>query len=265
MLDYFIAILFGIVQGVTEFLPVSSSGHLVLMHLFLDIPVGDELAFDVFLHFASLLAVIYFFRDEIIKLIKGVFKPRSAEQRLSFSLIIGTVPAVIAGLLLDDIIEQYLRNASVVLVMLLVVGLLFFVAEKLGKKNKLLYDVTIALGLFIGIFQVLALIPGTSRSGITIIAGMLLGLKRVDAIKFSFLLSIPIIFGASMKEMVSIPFSQLMMSGEIILYLFSSVATLVTSFFVIKYLIKFASKISLEIFGIYRILLAVILFFLIYF
>ena len=271
-MDYLSAIIFGIIQGITEFLPISSSGHLVVLHKFLDIPIKNELNFDVMLHLASLLAVVIYFYNDILKLIKGFFDfknftNKSVESlkssdnqwsRLSWFIIIATIPAAILGFFLDDLIENILRSLWVVVVMLISIGFLFIFVEKLNKENKDLTSLTWKKSLFIGLAQAIALIPGTSRSGITIIAGIFSGLKKTDAIKFSFLMSVPIIAGANLIKLPQIMQSALALN-EITILIIAFIATFISSILTIKYFLQFAQICSFKFFAYYRFVLAFIL------
>lgn len=262
MFDYISAAIFGLVQGVTEFLPISSSGHLVVLHKFIDLPINNEIAFDVFLHLATLFAVLLFFRKDIFLLIKswfsGIKSEKSDLSRLSWCLILGTIPAVVVGLLFGGYIEKKLHSPTVVSVMLIVVGVLFIVFEKIGKQNADLDKMNFKKALLIGSAQALALVPGTSRSGITIIAGLYTGLKREAAIKFSFLLSILVIAGASIKEIPEIISFNCGINEMFILitaFIFSFFSGVLT----IKYFLRFSRNHSLSTFAFYRFILAVII------
>ncbi len=261
MINYIIAAFFGIVQGITEFLPVSSSGHLVLMHNFFDIPISNELVFDVTLHFATLLAVMYFFRKDIIILIKNwiksIVKKDFSKGKTAWFIILATIPAGLAGVLLEDYIESVFRSLLVVAIMLIAVGILFIVIERMAKQKDKIENMNWKNAFIIGLAQALALIPGTSRSGITILAGLNIGLKRKEAIKFSFLLSIPIILGAFITKVPDLINSNLQ-SDEYMLLAISFVFSYLAGFFAIKYFLKIAEKYTLNMFAYYRFALATI-------
>lgn len=262
MINYFSALVYGIVQGVTEFLPVSSSGHLVVLHEFLKIPLENDLVFDVTLHFATLLAVLYFFRQDIKQLFQGWIqnfgKNKNENGRISWLIILGTIPAALIGFLFADKIELYLRSPKVVIVMLSLVGLAMILVERLSVRQAGFEILTWKKTLLIGLAQALALIPGTSRSGITIIAGMFLGLKRAEAIRFSFLLSAPIIFGAAIKEIPHLIKLNLG-SEELFLIVIAFFSALISGILVIKYFLIFAKRYRLDIFAWYRFALAIML------
>jgi len=256
--------LFGIVQGVTEFLPVSSSGHLVILHkIFPELSI-DPVLFDVSLHLASLLALLYFFRKDIVSLLKAFiysfFGKRSNESRLAWLLFFATIPAALAGFFGESYIENSLRILPVIIFMLALIAVFFIIVEKLAKQKTSWKDIGISQALSIGVAQAFALIPGTSRSGITIIAGLAIGLKRESAVRFSFLLAAPIIFGAGIKKILDLiqDFS-IYNNGDFILIVFGFMASLVSSFLAIKYFVNFSKRNTLKPFAYYRLILAFIL------
>ena len=264
IINYLKAIIFGIVQGATEFLPVSSSGHLIVLHKYLSLPIQDEVMFDVLLHLATLLAVIFFFRNDIKLMLSSWFKSlfgRSDEySRLSWYILIATIPAAVVGVLFGDYIETSLRSIPVVSFMLVFVGLLFIVVEKISVKIKNLNQSSLLNIFFVGLAQSLALVPGTSRSGITIIAGLLTKLKREEAIRLSFLMSIPVIAGATILNLGEL-FSSGINKNEISLLTISFLSALFSAFIAIKYFLKIASRFGLSIFAYYRFVLAFFLMF----
>lgn len=261
-MSYVNAAIYGIVQGITEFLPISSSGHLLILHKFLKLPVTSEIAFDVILHAATLVAVIFYFRKKVLSISISWFKSLSGnsneDSRIGWFLIIATVPAGLAGFFLEDLLENKLRSIYVVIIMLIIVGVLFIIMEKFSRKTGDYKDLNWKNVLFIGMAQAIALIPGTSRSGITTIAGLGVGLKREAAIRFSFLLSIPIIVGASIKKIPPV-FSGGLAGNEIDLIIISFIFSLASGFLAIKFLIKYSRSHSLNIFAYYRFALAFLL------
>ena len=261
-MEYISIIIYGIIQGITEFLPISSSGHLVILHNIFPLNFINEVSFDVFLHLASLSAVIYFFRKDIWKIFNGWIKSFSGqkndEARLAWMIIIATIPAALAGYFLENLIENKLRSLLVLIFMLIFVAFLFIFFEKKGTFKKTSKDISFKDAFIIGLAQALALIPGTSRSGITIIAGLSLGLKRIEAIRFSFLMSVPIIFGAFLSKLPSI-LNNLNFQDSFLLLILAFFSTFITAFFVIKYFLHFAEKHTLVPFAYYRITLAIIL------
>jgi len=262
---YFNYIISGVIQGITEFIPVSSSGHLVILHRMLPIDNNNELAFDVLLHLATFIAVIWFFRKEIIILIKSWLRSFAGKydnnSRIAWLIILATIPAGLTAYFFENLIETKFRSPFLVVIMLILVGALFIIFEKISYKKNSINDLSWASSLFIGIFQSLALIPGTSRSGITIIAGLWAKLKRQEAVKFSFLLSLPITLAAIIKKFPQVIFSQELISTPLILSFF---AALITGILSIKYLLNYSKNNKLNIFAYYRFALAIliILFFL---
>lgn len=192
-------IILGAVQGVTEFLPVSSTGHLILARELLGMEQGGGLAFDAFLHLATALAVIIFFRNDWISILRSalLFIRRKelppSDRTLLFALALGTLPAVLLGLLLADPIETLFRSPSLLAGIIFLGSILMLMAEWLARPRQ---ELSVGRGFCIGWFQALALFPGMSRSGATISGGLLLGLTREEAARFAFLLSLPVILGA---------------------------------------------------------------------
>lgn len=203
----FSALILGVVQGITEFLPISSTGHLVLMRSLLDAGGVHALAFDAVLHLATAGAVIVYFWRDLLTLLHAFLRhigrmPVNARDiGLVWALLVGTIPAVIAGLLLEDLMETLFRTPLVVAGVLVFGSILFAAAEwHYARSAKRITAITIRAGLLIGLFQTLALIPGMSRSGATIVGGMFLGLSRTDATRFAFLLAVPVMLGAGAKK-----------------------------------------------------------------
>ncbi len=259
------SILAGVVQGLTEFLPVSSSGHLVLFHDLFKFNLPDDLAFDVVLHLGTLAALVLFFWKDIRRyleawlqsLVKWDLK-NNIDQRLSWYLLLATIPAAIAGYFLESSIETVFRSTFLVALMLVIVGILLYFFDLYFSKEKTIKQLSLTNSIIIGIAQIIALIPGVSRSGITIIAGLSQKLKREDAARFSFLLSIPIVFAAGAKKTIDLFLNQANELNYLILALgFLSAA--ITGFFCIKYFLKFLQNHSLKIFAYYRIILAAII------
>lgn len=252
-------IVLAIVQGLTEFLPISSSGHLVLVPNVVGW-TDQGLAFDVAVHFGSLAAVAVYFREDLAGLIRGGVSllanraVTSLESRLAFGIGLGTVPAAIAGLAFAGWIETNLRSPAVVVVTLAFYGVLMALADRFGPRQRTIAEVSVRDAVLIGLAQALALIPGTSRSGVTITAGRLLGLQRRDAARFSFLLSAPVILLAASYELLS-----MLLSDETIAWAELAVAALVSAvvaYVCIDLMMRFVSKIGLLPFAVYRLLLA---------
>ena len=262
LLEYLTIIILSVVQGITELVPISSSGHLVVLHSVLPEININEFVFDVILHLGTLLAVMVFFWSDLLKIFINWLKSflnlkhEASEAKLGWLLIISTIPAAIAGYFFDDFIETALRSNLIVAGMLIIVGALFLLAEKYARQNNNIDTLNSKNALFIGIAQAIALIPGTSRSGITIIAGMASGLNREAALRFSFLISVPIILGANIKKIPDV--WPAILNGEILSFVMSIVISFITAYFVIKYLLIYVKNNSLNIFAYYRFVLAII-------
>lgn len=264
-MQFIYSIILGIIQGLTEFLPISSSGHLVIFHDILKFELTDNLAFDAALHLGTLLALIIFFGPEIRKYLGGFFRSfknwnlkEDINQRLAWYIFLSSIPAGIVGYFFEDFIKEYFRSVFLVSLMLILVGILFILFERIFKKIKNLEELSLKNSLIIGFFQVLAFIPGVSRSGITIIAGLSQKLKREVAARFSFLLGIPVILGAGIKKIIDLS-SLNIASGEILLIILGSLSATLTGYFCIKFLLGYLQNHSLNIFAVYRIILGLIL------
>lgn len=266
MLDLWTGIILGAIQGITEFLPISSSGHLILAREFFGFSPENGLAIDAVLQLATILAVGIYFRKELLDLLFSFIKvilnvPLESEKKtLLFAVILGTIPAMIVGLLLQDQMETIFRSSALVALMLIVGSLIFVLAEKMSTGRS---PLTVGKGFVVGLFQVLALIPGVSRSGITISGGLILGLTREAAARFSFILSFPIILGSGLLKLFELQQEHLLQALGIPL-----IASFVTSFIVgilaIHYLIKYLRNHTLYIFVWYRLILASIIFIALY-
>lgn len=256
----FESIILGTVQGLTEFIPVSSSGHLVLVRELFNINHYPGLAFDAVLHLATTLAVLIYFWDDI----KGAFlaffrwiggKSDSKESDILMkALIVGTVPTAIVAFLFEDFITDSIRSPVIVALALVLGSGIFWLAEKIGRR---IDGLTVKKGFWTGLFQIGALIPGVSRSGITISGGMFTGMTREHATRFSFLLSFPIILGSGLKKLVDLGSSGFLSELGFSL-LIGSVFAFIFGYFSIHWMIQYLKKHSLNAFVIYRILLAII-------
>lgn len=250
-----------LVQGLTEFLPVSSSAHLILVPRLLGWP-DQGLAFDVAVHLGTLIAVIAYFRRDIVSLflawIASIIKRvMTAEARLAWGVILGTIPAGLVGLAFKDVIEVYLRSPLVIAVTTIVFGLLLWLADRRGRLVRDEYTLNWQDFLVIGGAQAMALIPGTSRSGITITAGLLLGLTREAAARYSFLLSIPIIVLSGMGVT-----GDLLSSPNPVEWTTLIIGTLIaalSAFVCIHFFLAFINRIGMMPFVIYRLLLGAVL------
>lgn len=256
----FHALVLGIVQGITEFLPISSSGHLIIVPaLFGWEPHG--MAFDVMVHMGTLLAVCIYFAKDIWKIILGIFGKGDAvlaQRRLAFLLFIATIPAVVVGLFFKDAIEAYARSTVVVGIGLIVWGIVLYFADRYAQKKqnaKISEKMSVSESLVIGAAQALALIPGTSRSGITVSAGLWSGLTREEAIRFSFLMSIPVIGGAGLLTAKDLIETGTDISWGVLLV--GMVSSCIGGLVAIVSLLKIVQKWSFTPFVTYRILMGV--------
>ncbi len=253
------AIILGLVQGLTEFIPVSSSGHLVIMHHLLGVSTTG-LSFDVALHLGTLMALLVFFHRDLITLAVALFK-KSKQTRLAWLLAAATVPAVIAGVLLESAAETSFRSLRLVSFALLIMALVMLVAEKLSAARHTrttLERVSFSQAMWMGIAQAIALIPGVSRSGVTITAGLFSGMDRVAATRFSFLLAIPITLGAAAKVLGSNNALQQIKSEQLV-FAVGALTAFLAGLMAIRFLLRFLSKHSLAVFAYYRIFLALII------
>ena len=254
MISIYIEIfILAIIQGISEFIPVSSSAHLLLLSNLSNFS-SSSLLIDVSLHLGSLLAIIFYFKDDLINFFKN--------KSLALLIIIGSIPIIIIGYLfyISNLI-YYLRNIEIIAWTTLIFGILLYFADNLKVKKKFDHNLSIKNILIIGFFQALALIPGVSRSGIVITAGRFLNFNRYDSSKISFYLSIPALAGASILNLKNVINQDLEFN---ILIILSIVFSFIFSYFTIKYFLFFVKKFSLKIFVYYRIFLAFLLFIIIY-
>lgn len=256
------AVILGIVQGITEFLPISSSGHLVLANDFLGVLGGGSLAFDAVLHLATALAIIVYFRTDLWVLVQAVLRKlgrlpvNERDITLATALLVSAVPAVIVGLLLEDIIATAFRNPLLVAGALLAGSALFIYAEWRYYNSIPVNDMSLKKGWQIGLFQCLSLVPGFSRSGATIAGGMLLGLSRSEAARFAFLMAVPIMLGAGSKKLL-----ELISAGETVSWiavLSGAVTAFLVALLAIHFMLAFVRRYTLWPFVWYRILLALL-------
>ena len=266
-MDLLQACLLALVQGLTEFLPISSSAHLILVPRFLGWP-DQGLAFDVAVHLGTLVAVLWYFRAEVLDIItawlRSIFGTEhdAGHARLGWGLLLGTVPLVVGGLLLKDLVEGSLRSPLVIAFTTAFFGLLLWLADRRPDRVAADTSVTLRMALLIGLAQVLALVPGTSRSGVTMTAGLALGLDRTTAARFSFLLAIPAIAGASVFEL-----RELLGDAEPVdwtLLLVGLGLSALSAWFCIRVFIAAVERIGMLPFVIYRLLLAAVLVFAFY-
>jgi undecaprenyl-diphosphatase len=248
-------IILSIVQGISEFLPISSSAHLNIVEIFFKFN-SSSLMIDVSLHFGSLLAIIFYFRNELLDL--------KNNQKLLFLIIIGSIPIVIFGYIINStgLISLLENNLKIIAWTTLIFGIVLYFADRSKFDKKISSDLNAKTILYIGLFQILALIPGVSRAGITITASRFFGFNRFDSSKISFLLAIPAIAGASVLQLKntigqSFEFNYLIIISITLSFLFS--------YFTVKFFLEYINKFSLNVFVIYRIIISIILFIIIYY
>lgn len=257
-MDIFQAILLGLIQGLTEFIPVSSSGHLELAQNIFNIPADNFHLFLEFINLGTLLALLIYFRKRIFKIIKNVFQEHN--YKLAINIVITSIPAGLIGLLLSDIIENnsFFNSLFTVAAAMGIVGLIMVAIDKLPHMSKLENEnhLTPIRALFIGLSQTFALIPGTSRSGTTIIAGRLVGLDSESSAEYSFLASIPIMCGVCLKMFLS-ESSRTYFAANLNTLLLSNLVAFIVGLIALKYLLKFLKQPkSLQTFGWYRVIVA---------
>jgi len=244
------AVLLGLVQGLGEFLPISSSAHLVLVPWLFGWR-DPGLAFDVALHVGTLFAVVaYFWRDWLVLLHHGLTARGTREAVLFWYLVAATVPGALAGWLLEDYAETVFRTPLLVGTMLIVLGVVLYLADHLGRRLRQLGDITLGQALLIGVAQAFAIIPGVSRSGATITAARLLGIEREAATRFSFLLSTPIIFGAGVMQLKDITLADLNLP-----FVVGVAVSAATGFLAIGFLLRYVTTRNFNIFVWYRLAL----------
>ena len=256
MSDFLLSLILGLVQGLTEFLPISSSAHLILPSLIFGLnDLG--LYFDISVHAGTLVAVIYYFRSDIYLMTKSIFYNNSDElvkhRKLTYQLIIATLPIVITGFVFKDLIEQRIFSIDSIAILNLFFAAILFIAFIRHKSNKCIHELTAYATLFIGIIQCFALIPGASRSGTAITAALLIGLNLKDASKFAFMLGIPTILGAMILLLTDL--KTVAMSFDLVILISGFLTSMIFAFFTIKLFLSFVEKIGMIPFVIYRILL----------
>ena len=250
---YVETLILSIIQGISEFIPISSSAHLLIISRLSDFNVSN-LQLDISLHLGSLLAIILFFRKELINIINN--------KNIFLLIILGSIPLVIVGYIFysTNLIDQF-RNLKVVAWTTLIFGILLYFSDKFELKNKISSELNIKSIIIIGLFQILSIIPGVSRSGIVITASRFLKFDRVESSKIAFYLSIPALAGASVLGFKDVINDQLNFDA---IFIFSTSASFLFSYFTIKYFLIYVKMFSLSFFVIYRIVLSIILFLIIY-
>ena len=266
MLEILKAVLFGIVEGITEWLPVSSTGHLILLNEFVTLNVSEEFnsMFDVVIQLGAILAVIVLFFHKLNPFALSKSKAEKSQTwNLWFKVCAAIIPSGVVGVLFDDWMDEHLHNGIVVSIMLIAYGIAFLLVERRnqGKHLKAINDVhaiDYKTALMIGAFQCLSLVPGTSRSGSTILGAILIGVGRSAGAEFSFFMAIPTMLGASAIKLLKFLLSSVAVTGtEIGVLLVGSVVSFIVSMLVIKGLMEYVRKHSFSVFGIYRIILGI--------
>jgi undecaprenyl-diphosphatase len=261
-MTYFEAIMLAIVQALTEFLPVSSSGHLILVPKLFGWP-DQGLLFDVALHVGSLIAVLTYFRNELLAIIKAWLKsvqrksPPDPEAMFGWYILVATIPVGLAGLLFHDFITTYLRSPLVIAATAIIFGTLLWLVDRRGGTGRSEHTMNLSTALLIGCAQALALVPGTSRSGITMTAGMALGLSRLAAARFSFLLSIPGITMAGLYEGTKLVGMTEPVQWDMLAV--GVVVSALAAYLCIRVFLKLITHITMLSFAIYRVLLGIVI------
>ncbi|WP_443770715.1 undecaprenyl-diphosphate phosphatase [Anaerostipes sp.] len=257
-------ILLGIIEGITEWLPISSTGHLILANEFINLNMSDAFMemFDVVIQLGAIMAVVVLYFHKL-----NPFSPKKNKKEKTDTVILWTkvilavLPAAVIGVLLDDWLNDHFYNPPVVAATLIIYGILFIVVENYNKKRRGramddLNRLTYSMALIIGVFQVLSLIPGTSRSGATILGGILIGCSRTVAAEFSFFLGIPVMFGASLLKIVKFGLHFTSIEGTVLIV--GMVVSFLVSILAIKFLLGYIKKNDFKAFGVYRIILGIL-------
>ncbi len=268
-IEYLKVIILGIVEGITEWLPISSTGHLILVDEFMKLNMSDAFKemFDVLIQLGAIMAVVVIYFKKLLPV--DAVKKDDNKSGLAWNkdklilwckILVACLPAAIIGLPLDDKIDELFFNAPTVAIMLIVYGIAFIIVEKLhkGKNFKInsIGEITFKTAALIGIFQVLALIPGTSRSGATIVGAMIIGVGRTTAAEFTFYLAIPVMFGASLLKLLKFGFA--FTAPEVAALLLGMLVAFAVSIIAIKFLMNYIKKHDFTVFGWYRIVLGVL-------
>jgi undecaprenyl-diphosphatase len=274
-LDLFHALVLGIVQGLTEFLPISSSAHLLIVPWLLgwNEPEITSIQFDVALHMGTLVAVLVYFARDWVRLISGFFRSiverkigDDPDRKLAWMVIIGSIPAAVVGVLGESKIDEVFHRPenirlaiTVIAVMMIAMAVLLFLAERVGKRIYDLRHIGLPTAIAVGLAQALALIPGVSRSGSTITAGLFLNLKREAAARFSFLLATPVVLGAGLKKLYDVMQEGGIPADQQIGFVIGFVAAALSGFLCIAFLLRYLQRNSLMPFIVYRLALGVLL------
>lgn len=268
-IEYLKVIILGIVEGITEWLPISSTGHLILVDEFMKLNMSDAFKemFDVLVQLGAIMAVVVIYFKKLLPI--DMVKKEDNSKKLAWNkdklilwckILVASLPAAIIGLPFNDKIDELFYNAPTVAIMLIVYGIAFIIVEKLhkGKEFKIndIGSITFKTAALIGIFQVLALIPGTSRSGATIVGAMIIGVGRTAAAEFTFYLAIPVMFGASLLKLVKFGFA--FTTAEATALILGMIVAFVVSIIAIKFLMGYIKKHDFTVFGWYRIILGIL-------
>ena len=265
ILEIIKSIIFGIVQGITEWLPISSTAHLIIFSKMYSVLLNKEIfsinfteMFDVVIQLGAVIAVVVIFFKELNPFRIG-FKENI---KIWYKIIVATIPLVIFTLIFKNFTDNIIDDLKMISFTLIFYGIIFIIVEKMqNKKVKIsnVKDISYKKAFLIGVFQILAIIPGTSRSGITIICGLLIGLDRKTSAKFSFFLSIPVMLGASSFKIIEYVSNDIFSSNQFVLLLMGLVTTFIVSLFVVRFLIEYTSRHSLKYFALYRIALGIVI------
>lgn len=258
IIDIFKTIIIGIIEGITEWLPISSTGHMILANEFIKLNVSAEFweVFEVVIQLGAIMAVvIIYFKD----LFPWGFGKTKEDTKNTFTLwakiLVGCIPCAIIGILFDDIINEKFYNPLTVAIMLIVYGILFIIVEN-NKKSKIHNKISFLDAFKIGLFQVLSIIPGTSRSGATIVGGLSMGIDRTTIANFTFYMAVPVMAGASLLKLLKFGF--VFSSTELIILIVGMISAFIVSIISIKFLLKYIKKNDFKVFGYYRIVLSII-------
>lgn len=265
LLEFLKVICLGVVEGITEWLPISSTGHLILFDTLLHLDVSEEFwnMFMVVIQLGAILSVVYLYFDKLnLFSARKTFSEKRASAVLWAKVIVACVPAGVLGILFDDWMDEHLRGYNVVAWALIIYGIFFILLEKYNAHRNRefriqeLSEISYMLAFGIGCFQVLSLVPGTSRSGATILGAMILGVNRRDAAEFSFFLAIPVMFGASFLKLVKFGLS--FTTNEILILLTGMLVSFVVAVLAIKFLMAYIKEHDFQVFGWYRIVLGIV-------
>lgn len=253
-MEIYQALILGIIQGLTELLPISSSAHLTIIPMIFKWSVPE--AFDVALHFGTLLAIVIFFFKDWLELIKGGYnyaikKEKTTQGKMFWYIVLATIPGGVIGYILDHFCEDYLKNPIIIAIALIVMGIILYIVDKKAKSKVKYEDMNLKQTFLIGLSQALAFIPGVSRSGVTITTARAMGVTREAAAKYTFLLSTPIVFAATVLKFKDFVFNLPFVIGVI--------SSFLVGLLVIKFLLQYLKKGSFKAFAIYRVIVGLLI------